>query len=387
MLRSRPRVLTAVVVVIVLTAGVWVAWDRLHVATPQEAKAETKAQKPKSLDDDDRKVTDEQRAEMLGRAHVWRTPAVPIAHASFVGEGLETLSCKFKLSDLGGTTPKFDCTLEDGQKIRIKYGKGPEIPAEAAATRLLKALGFGADDIALVEKVHCYGCPEEPFSTMKVVEVTGAGPLYKNVIDYNDVEEFTWVALERKFSGRPVETDQVEGWSFFELDLVDAAKGGAPRAHVDALRLMAVFLSHWDNKSENQRLVCLSAHWPKDTRCSDPFLLLQDVGATFGPVKVDLDAWGHAPIWEDRPSCTVSMIDLPYDGATFGKAHVTEAGRQFIGRLLTQLSDPQITELFAGARFNHERGIFSAARPVSDWVRTFKSKVSTITEGPACPEA
>ena len=33
------------------------------------------------------------------------------------------------------------------------------------------------------------------------------------------------------------------------------------------------------------------------------------------------------------------MRSLPYDGATFGTATITEAGRQFLGGLLTQLSD------------------------------------------------
>jgi hypothetical protein len=40
------------------------------------------------------------------------------------------------------------------------------------------------------------------------------------------------------------------------LPLVDPAKGGATRAELDALRLTAILLGHWDNKASNQRLVC-----------------------------------------------------------------------------------------------------------------------------------
>jgi hypothetical protein len=36
---------------------------------------------------------------------------------------------------------------------------------------------------------------------------------------------------------------------------VDPAKGGATRAELDALRLTAILLGHWDNKASNQRLV------------------------------------------------------------------------------------------------------------------------------------
>ena len=82
---------------------------------------------------------------------------------------------------------------------------------------------------------------------------------------------------------------------------MDAAKGGAPRAHVDALRLLSVFLAHWDNKSENQRLVCLSEKdWPDGGTCRAPLAMLQDIGAAFGPKKVDLEGWTKAPIWANR---------------------------------------------------------------------------------------
>ena len=37
----------------------------------------------------------------------------------------------------------------------------------------------------------------------------------------------------------------------------NAASRCSHRADLDALRLLARVLAHWDNKSENQRLVCL----------------------------------------------------------------------------------------------------------------------------------
>src|SRR6185503_19260543 len=106
-------------------------------------------------------------------------------------------------------------------------------------------------------------CPREPFMTMKVVEATRTQPVYDHVIVPGAYEDFEWVAIEHKFEARPIESREQKGWGFFELDTVDPSKGGAPRAHVDALRLFAVFLAHWDNKAENQRLVCLSTRWPE----------------------------------------------------------------------------------------------------------------------------
>ena len=220
---------------------------------------------------------------------------------------------------------------------------------------------------------------------MKAVEITRSQTLYKRIVNYEKYDDFTWVARERKFPARPIETKELEGWAFFELDKVDQSRGGGPRAHVDALRLMAILLAHWDNKSENQRFVCLSSNWPEKRPCPEPFLLLQDVGATFGPSKVNVKEWEKMSMWRDRPSCAVSMRDLPYNGATFNDSRVTEAGRQFFGKLLSQLSDRQLADLFAGARFDQKRGLFSATDPVSEWVRVFKAKVRAITDGPPCP--
>ena len=167
---------------------------------------------------------------------------------------------------------------------------------------------------------------------------------------------------------------------------MDPSKGGAPRAHVDALRLLAVFLAHWDNKSENQRLVCLSESWPEGTHCPEPFLLLQDLGSTFGPKRVDLDGWGASKIWQDRKACMLSMDELPYSGGTFGPTRVSERGRRFLAKLLEQLSDAQLADLFTDARFDKPRNALRGSAPIAEWVRVFKARVRTISEGPPCPD-
>jgi hypothetical protein len=335
----------------------------------------------------DSTASNDQREDAIARAQVWRAPAVPIGHATLGADASapRALDCRFKLTDLGGTTPKFHCVLDRGTEIRAKYGRGEEIPAEAAATRLLNALGFGADRVALVERLRCYGCPRAPFTTMKIVEATRAQHVYEHVINHDNYQEFEWVAVEQKFDAPAIETLDQEGWAFWELEKIDPAKGGAPRAHVDALRLVAVFLAHWDNKAPNQRLVCLSRGWREDTPCAEPFLLLQDVGSTFGPTRVDLDGWERAPVWQDRATCTVSMHSLPYGGGTFGVARISEAGRQFLTTRLNALTDAQLVDLFSAARFDKQEGLLTAARPVSEWTRVFKARVKALTDGPPCP--
>src|SRR5262245_7659518 len=96
---------------------------------------------------DARTVSKAERTETIARAQVWRAPAIPVARASLgpAATAPNTVDCRFRISALGGTTPKFHCLLPSDVEVRVKYGPGDEIPAEAAATRLLAALGFGAD--------------------------------------------------------------------------------------------------------------------------------------------------------------------------------------------------------------------------------------------------
>jgi hypothetical protein len=355
-------------------------------ALPEQKSAPAdKTQKSKKM----KAVTPAQRAEALSRAAVWRQPS-PIRQAKLATDPKQPpmLSCTFEIAELNGTAPKFDCKLPDGEKIRVKYGSSPEVPSEVATTRLLHAVGFGADDMTLYQKVRCYGCPSEPFMTMKTLGFAGAQDWYAKVMDPKSYKDFEWAAVERKHPGSSIETEELEGWAFFELDLIDPSKGGAPRAHVDALRLLAVMLAHWDNKSENQRLVCLSQKdWPEGGVCQRPFALMQDVGSAWGPRKVDYEEWAKSPIWSDRASCEISMDHLPYHGATFKPVKISDAGRRHLGNLLAQLSDAQLGDLFRSARFDHVSGFLGSrkAAPIESWVRSFKTKVAQITEGPSCP--
>jgi hypothetical protein len=322
--------------------------------------------------------TDAVRLDALRRAQVWREPTIPIERADLARDRdslPEDVACRFEVDAPNGTAPKFDCILENGDHVKIKYG-GAEPHGEVAATRLLRALGFGADRVEFIRRVRCRGCPWFPFTTMKVIEMARAKGLYQRVINDKSFVEFDWVAVERKFPGEPIETPTVHGWAWHEVDAMNAA----PRAHVDAFRLLAIFLAHWDNKSENQRLVCLPGAREASGRCRRPFALIQDAGATFGPRKVHLDGWRQAPIWRRRSDCLVTMETLPHGGATFPAVHISEAGRRFLMTRMSKLSDTQIAALFRGARFDRHDA------PIAEWVDAFKTRLRSIVAGPPCPK-
>jgi hypothetical protein len=327
-----------------------------------------------------------ERALALRRARVWREPPRPIPAADLAAnpEGPGAFSpdadvaCTFRLRPSSGWSPKFDCTLPSGEVLRVKYGHNSvEVFGEVAATRLLTALGFGADRMYVVRSVRCMGCPLHPFPRLKFWDAVTSDDGREVRFDVADVE--------RKMPGRPIKAPGHSGWTWPELDQIDPAAGGSSRAEVDALRLMAVFLADWDAKDPNQRLVCLDEP-PSARGCSEPLAYLQDVGETFGPRGVDLEGWAHTPVWADAATCRLSMKDLPYRGAGFGEPRIAEAGRRFLGDRLRQLSHAQVVALFTGARFPAYLHQSPEGQAPESWARAFEDRVRQIVDRPPCPD-
>lgn len=335
------------------------------------------------------------REAILAAARVWRPPPISIAAADLgsnppVRGGFsedDALTCRFALREASGTTPKFHCQLPDGREMKIKYGRNnPELGAEVAATRLLEALGFGADRVFVVERVRCAGCPRFPFQALRCYERVGLQAVcFPGGIDHDRIIDFDVAVVEQKLEGRVIETFEDQGWAWYELDRIDPSQGGSTRAEVDAFRLMAIFLAHWDNKGTNQRLICPTGLDNPDGTCREPLAIMQDVGATFGPLKIDLHHWRTGRIWKDRATCTVSMEHLPWHGGTFPERQISESGRQLLLGLLEQLRDDQLRALFESARVPSFDQVSGEARRVESWVEAFKDRVDQIRKGGPCP--
>jgi hypothetical protein len=326
----------------------------------------------------------------LSQARVWQPADARAADLSAnPPDPAGTLSddpvrCRYLPTAAHGTTTKFACVLPDGEVVKVKYGHTGEIHAELAASRLLSALGFGADRMYLVSRLRCYGCVRTPFYTAWVLDYVHAMDVVARAIPDDAYVDFEWVTVERRFEGAAIETKDRKGWAFHELDRMDLSSG-VTRAERDALRLAALLLAHWDNKAANQRLVCLAAEGAAPGPCPHPFALIHDLGATFGPNKLELDHWKVAPIWSDRSSCLVSMRQFPYNGGTFPDVQISEAGRQLIARQLVALSDQQLESLFLGARFREFHGGNGEGADPTAWARALASRIHQIADGPACP--
>jgi hypothetical protein len=333
--------------------------------------------------------TDADRVAAIRRAQVWK----PIDVAAFdfkAGDGAfvpgSTVACTYVEKKYSGKTPKFGCALAPGEDVKVKYGaENSEVYAGVAATSLLRALGFGVDALYPVH-VECRGCPSNLGGT-----ALGSG-----------VSRFEVAAIERKLKGKDIVVNKQEGWRWAELDLVDPAAGGAPRAHRDALKLMAVFLQHTDNKTEQQRLLCLAGAGADPVPaapavstastaavCELPFMMIHDLGNTFGKANrlnratisgANLANWSVTPIWKDTAEC-VGNLSKSFTG-NLTNPRISEEGRKFLADLLLQLTDSQLTDLFTTANVAQGpprmRAAGSAGDTVSLWVKVFKQKRDEI---------
>jgi len=135
--------------------------------------------------------------------------------------------------------------------------------------------------------------------------------------------------------------------------------------------------------------LCLDQSGRPDEPCPHPFAIIQDLGASFGPHKVDLEGWRATPVWSDRTACRISMRHLPFLGATFPDTVISEGGRKRLGDLLSAMTESQIESLFRGARFGEfEQGRwFGPAADVRAWVEAFRDKVRQVVEGEPCRTA
>jgi hypothetical protein len=328
-------------------------------------------------------LTAAEREAYVRRAQVWQKTDVPSMDVRMgpaikgALPGTPDLTCTFKTAKLSGHSPKFQCELPGGDLVKVKYGTANgEVFAEVAGTRLFWALGFYADAEYPV-RVTCLGCPSDPWKSDK---------------DRQQRVVFERAIIERSPFADIAEAGHESEWSFGDLYKVDESQGGAPAPQRDALRLLAAFVQHGDNKSINQRVVCLHGAVKKDAAgnetCAAPIMMIHDLGNTFGRGNLfrstttgsaNYKEWSAVPMWDpDSPEICEADLGGAVDHHTLKDPEISEAGRKFLADLLVQLTDDQIRGLFEVSsladRAWHHPEHDDRNGTIDQWVQAFKAK-------------
>jgi len=323
-----------------------------------------------------------------------------------------------------GATPKFDCKIKK-DKFKVKFTpRNPdekltdlmykdyekEIYAEVAATRLMWALGFYADTVYPV-RVLCKDCPTNPVLGFQENE---------------SPQSIYWgeSSIERKLDGREMELEKIPGWTWQEMNnLVAGAHQKQMSQSIvnayfkaqsfdkkkfntewNALKLLAAFLKHNDNKADNQRMMCFeTVEFQGKTICSQPVIYIQDIGSSFGGGgkipnrggKASLKDWASKPVFKgydaEKQLCqaalTASFRAQSYLGWIFRGGlqdpYINEEGRLLLSHKLDALTDEQIEQIFTVARMDHLKEVKADGSyvTIADWVRVFKEKRDEVRKG------
>lgn len=325
------------------------------------------------------------RASYVSRAILWEPRDIAGLTAEQIRLGEpgtlqldQVISCTYVYrtrKELGGTTPKFECRDGNGETHRIKYGA--KVHTTVAASRLLWALGFGAP-VSTPVKVLCDGCSSDPWNKLRPIHG-------KSTFDEAVIQE------PKRGKEITISGEEEVGWSWAQdLPLVSEQKGGASRAQIDALKLIAVLVQHGDSKSAQQKLICRPQDYDSGNDfCRQPYMYIYDLGKTFGSggLKVhplNYEKWKHESIFKDRTKCIGNLrqnVGNGREGLMFPE--ISERGRLFTANLLKAfIADrSRITAMFAVAHFD----AVQPKHPVDDWTDVFISKAREIIEHTPCP--
>ena len=246
----------------------------------------------------------------------------------------------FVKEDKSGTSPKFDVVDEQGVHWKAKLGQEPQ--SETAATRLVWAAGYFADEDYYRPELHVNKLPK----LSRGREFVSPGGVVRGV------------RLERKLAGEK----KGPNWSWFKNPFMGTRE-------MNGLKIMMALINNWDLKEINNtvyREKGLGARY-----------VVTDLGASFGETgnsitrsKSNPNDYGQSKfiqrataqhvdfILSSRPF-VLSAVDV---GNYVTRTHMQDivkdipvADARWLGKLLEPLSDDQIRDCFRAAGYSPEQ--------------------------------
>src|ERR1043165_567672 len=279
----------------------------------------------------------EKKAAPGGTPVLWRAPDDLPARDLYLGPGGEALkpdlsSLTFESDETGGYSVKWNVRDGSGKKWTAKLGR--EAQAETAAVRLMWAVGYMTEVNYLVPCAHIVNAPKP---RKEVERCEGDG--FRNV----------------RLKSKPEGEKTVGNWSWKENPFFRTKEFGG-------LLVMMALLNNWDLKEENNKIL----YAPGEGGGRDELrYAVTDLGASFGKVKVNAPVLWR--IMRDRNDPRDYAGDHFLEDVKGGRVYLFYRGKQgelvddvgvdearWIGNLLSNLSDGQISDAFRAANYTPE---------------------------------
>lgn len=298
-----------------LTANSFRRWAAIVIMLTALMTAASRAQEPKKSHSNDPKPIPSDAKPVL-----WRAPSDIASRDLYWGQGGEAMK-----PDLTSVTFVADETSSFSKKYRVRDGAGnewlvklgPEAQSETAAVRLVWAAGYFADTTYLVPHV----------------EIEGKG-------GYDNARFEARIKGEKRLGQR---------WDWEKNPFVDTQE-------LQGLKVLMALINNWDIQNHNNNVLITTNETTgeKEARYFDT-----DLGASFGK---EGNFFGHTRNRPDEFVKTKFIKGVDHGYVVFnynGKnqhllKHITVAQAKWLGTILSQLSEQQITDAFRAANYSPE---------------------------------
>jgi hypothetical protein len=264
-----------------------------------------------------------------GTAVLWRIPDDIGSRDLYLGPGGSSMRpdlrrLTFLKEEKGGYSKKFRVRDASGREWVAKIGK--ESQSETAAVRLLWGLGYLTEVNYLAPRAT----------------IPGKGT-FTNV----------------RFEARPKDWDRVQEWKWKQNPFVKSRE-------FQGLKIMMALMNNWDIKDSNNQIVYVRGNNGDELR-----YIISDLGATFGHASTTPLFWRITRSRNNPKNYARSdflekvkgnRVVLHYGGKNRGLfKDITIDDALWIGSLLADLSDQQLTDAFRAANYTPNQSALMAS--------------------------
>ena len=268
-------------------------------------------------------------------AVLWRQPQDIATLDLYYGPGGPEHQPQGKLTfleeNLKGTQPKFFARDAEGTRWGVKIG--PEARAEAAATRILWALGYFADEEYYLAELPLKGSPN-----------------LKRGREYSQDGKATMVRMKRYDK----HTHKVGFWKWDQNPFVGTRE-------LNGLKVIMELMNNTDFKTEHMVIY--------DVDGKEERYMVKDLGATFGRAGAGYFNKTKGKLSDYEKTDLIRQTDGDYVDFWVFK-HVPRADAKWAGELAAQLTDKQLTDAFRAGGFSE--------REIEGFMAKWKLKVSEL---------